>query len=162
MEAEDAGLTRYKSEQALKAAASWFWWIGVLSILNSTLSTSGKQFTFTFGLGLSQIGDAMMTNGSPIIETLGFFVTFGFAGLFLLLGWLAKHWNPAFIVGLVVYALDALIYVVAQDWIGVGVHVFASVLIIGGYRTYRRLSATASASVPSESPQPAPVNTPAS
>ena len=162
MEAEDPAVTRYKSEQMLKGAASWFTWIGALSFLNTFLTMNGKQFTFTFGLGFSQLGDAMMTNESPIVETLGFFVTFGFSGFFVLLGWLAKHWEPAFIVGIVVYGLDALIFLIAQDWVGVGFHVFASVLIITGYRAYRQLRTTAAATVPPETPQPAPVNTPAS
>jgi hypothetical protein len=138
MENDQLTLDQYKREQAMKSAASWFTWIGALSILNSGLAINGKAFTFTFGLGLSQIGDAMMSSESPLVDTLGFFISFGFSGLFILLGWLARHWDPAFLIGIIVYALDAIIFVVAQDWLGVGFHAFALFLIIGGYRAYRK------------------------
>lgn len=139
---ESLAVERYKAEQAMKSAASWFTWIGGLSVINSALTSGGKQFSFTFGLGVSQIGDAFMASNSPGMHTLGFFISFGFSGLFILFGWLARHWEPAFLIGVVIYGLDSILFLVAQDWVGFGFHVFASVLIISGYRTYRQLRGT--------------------
>jgi hypothetical protein len=139
MDNEKLAVDRYKAEQAMKGAASWFTWIGGLSVLNSALTSSGKEFSFTFGLGVSQIGDAFMANDSPALDTLGFFISFGFAGLFILFGWLARHWEPAFLIGVVIYGLDSILFLVAQDWVGFGFHLFALVLIISGYRAYRQL-----------------------
>lgn len=139
MEAEQIAVERYKADQMFKSAASWFWWIGALSIINSMITTSGKQFTFTFGLGISQIGDAWQASDSGILSTLGFFLSFGFSGLFILLAWLARHTTAALPIGIVVYSLDALLFLVAQDWLGLGFHLFALFLIVTGWRAYKRM-----------------------
>jgi hypothetical protein len=149
MNTDQIAVERYKAEQMLKSAASWFWWIGGLSIVNSALNASGKQFSFTFGLGISQIGDWMLTTDSPILSALGFFVSYGFAALFFFLAWLTKHVEFALPVGIGIYAGDAVIFLIAQDWIGLGFHAFALFLIIGGWRGYRK----AVASIPQQSPE---------
>lgn len=151
MDAENLAVERYKAEQAMKSAASWFTWIGGLSVVNSALATSEKPLSFTFGLGVSQIGDTFMASDSSAVSTLGFFISFGFSGLFILFGWLARHWEPAFPIGVVIYALDSTLFFVARDWVGLGFHVFAAILIITGYRTYRRLRGT---TAPVGVPQP--------
>jgi hypothetical protein len=43
METEQVTLERYKAEQALKSAESWFGWIGGLSILNSAIAMNGAE-----------------------------------------------------------------------------------------------------------------------
>jgi hypothetical protein len=45
--------------QALKGSASWFLMIAGLSVVNSILAMSGASVRFIFGLGLSQIVDAL-------------------------------------------------------------------------------------------------------
>jgi hypothetical protein len=158
MDNENLAVERYKGDEAMKSAASWFTWIGGLSVINSALTSSENQFSFTFGLGVSQIGDAFMASDSPAMGTLGFFISFGFSGLFILFGWLARHWEPAFLIGVVIYGLDSLLFLFGKDWVGFGFHVFASVLIILGYRTYRRLRGTTApvGVLPSEAKVPTP------
>jgi hypothetical protein len=141
METDQVAVDRYKAEQALKSAASWFAWIGGLSILNSIMATNGTKFSFTFGLGISQIGDAWMASDSPLLPTIGFFMSFGFAGFFILLSWLARHTPIAFPVGIAVYALDSAIFLVVQDWVGFGFHVFALAMTVAAWRTHRKLAA---------------------
>ena len=116
-----------------------------MSILNSAIATSGKQFNFTFGLGVSQIGDAWMASDSGLLSTVGVLVSFAFSGLFLLLAWLAQHTRVALPIGIAVYAVDALLFVVAQDGLGLGFHAFALFLNISGWATYRRMVPTATA-----------------
>ena len=157
MQTEDIAVKRYKAEQAYKAAASWFWWIGALSILNSAIIMNGKQFNFTFGLGVSQIGDALMAGGSGLLSTLGLFLSFGFSGAFLLLAWLSQHTKVALPIGVALYGADSLLFLFFQDWLGLGFHLFALFLIVAGWRASRRLGAEAEQpvmmppSVPSES-----------
>lgn len=141
MEPEQIAVERYKAEQTLKSAASWFWWIGALSVINTAMSLGGKQFTFTFGLGVAQIGDAWMSGEGPLLSTIGFFLSFGSSALFLLLGWLSRHTPVALPVGIAVYALDALLFLFVQDWLGLGFHAFALFLIVSGWRAGRRMMA---------------------
>jgi hypothetical protein len=61
------------------------------------------------------------------------------AGLFVLFGVFAtKKRLWAFIVGLIVYALDGLIFLLAGDWLGVGFHVFALLCIFAGCNATRK------------------------
>jgi hypothetical protein len=139
MQPEQVVLERYKAEQAYKSAASWFWWIGALSIINSAIAMSGKQFNFTFGLGVSQIGDAWMASDSGLLSTIGVFLSFGFSGLFLLLAWLAQHTKVALPIGTVIYAGDSVLFLLVQDWLGLAFHAFALFVIVSGWAAYRRI-----------------------
>lgn len=134
---------QYKAEQALKGAMGWLTAIGIFSLINSVVAMNDSKFTFVIGLGIAQIGDVMLANSSAIWQTLGLFVAYGFGGLFVLLGWLTKHWLPAMFIGLGLYALDSVIFLVAQDWLGLGFHAFAAFGIIRGYMAYRELRAKA-------------------
>jgi hypothetical protein len=149
MEAAQVVVDRYKAEQLYKSAAGWFWWIGGLSVVNSLTTLSGNQFTFTFGLGISQIGDVWLAGESGILWALGFLLSFGSSGLFLLLAWLARHTTAALPLGVGFYAADALIFLLAQDWLGLGFHAFALLLIVNGWRASKRALAAL--------PPPAPV-----
>lgn len=151
MDPETLAVERYKAEQMLKSAAGWFWWIGGLSVVNSVIAGTGKEFTFTFGLGISQLGDALIAQKSPILYLIGFFMSYGFAFLFFFLAWLARHTPVALPIGMVVYALDALVFLVAQDWFGLGFHVFALFLIQTGYVAYKRAVALLATATPGES-----------
>ncbi|MFQ5608913.1 MAG: hypothetical protein ACE5F8_01425 [Woeseiaceae bacterium] len=42
-----------------------------------------------------------------------------------------KLW--AYILGMIVYALDGLIFVLVQDWVSVGFHAFVLFMLWGGY-----------------------------
>jgi hypothetical protein len=139
MVVEEVGIKKYKAEQLRKGAASWFAWIGGLSLVNSVLAISGKQFSFTFGLGMAQVGDALVANESPIFQLLGLFVAFGSAGVFILFSWLARHTWVVFPIGTAVYALDAVLFLIVGDWLSLGFHGFALFLIIGGWRAAKKL-----------------------
>jgi hypothetical protein len=61
------------------------------------------------------------------------------AGLFVLFGYLAnrgKRW--AFIVGAVLYGLDALIFLMVPDFVSIGFHVFGLVIILNGMRAAKK------------------------
>ena len=46
-----------------------------------------------------------------------------------------REW--AFVLGMVVYGIDGAIFLVVQDWIGVGFHAFALFMIFRGYQAAR-------------------------
>ena len=62
--------------------------------------------------------------------------------IFVVLGQRAVQGHGwAFLVGMTLFALDGAIFVLIQDWIGVGFHAFALLMIVRGYVAARRLSA---------------------
>jgi hypothetical protein len=114
---------------AVQSAARWFWWIAGLSLVNTLLAQSGSNTSFVMGLGFTAVSDAVFA-GQKVISividamAIGFFV---FVGLQATKG---KLW--AFYLGIVAYALDALIYVLAQDWMPVAFHALAIFFLARG------------------------------
>src|SRR2546427_329498 len=49
----------------------------------------------------------------------------------------------AFLVGVSLYGLDALISLLAHDWLGLGFHVFVVIMILRGFQAARHLAARA-------------------
>ena len=135
--------------QRISSGANWFYWIAGLSIVNSAISFFNGQVSFPAGLGINQVIDAFariaIESGAGTFAGTALFV-FGLvtAGIFFIFGVLANRrqlW--AFIVGIVVYALDSLIYVFATDIIGLAIHALALFFLIRGFFALRQLKQTA-------------------
>jgi hypothetical protein len=102
--------------------ARWFWWIAALSLVNTVLIHSGSQTSFVIGLGFTMIADVAFSAMKPVAFAID---AFGI-GFFALMGWLALRGHFwAFIVGALVYALDALIYLHFQAMMPFGFHLLA-------------------------------------
>jgi hypothetical protein len=44
------------------------------------------------------------------------------------------------VIGLILYGLDGAIFLLVQDWVGVGFHAFAIAMILRGYLAARQLT----------------------
>jgi hypothetical protein len=126
----------------LKSGASWFYWIAGLSLINSVVSFTGSGWRFILGLGITQIldggGGGLGSGGKTVALVLDLMV----AGVFVLFGVFAhKAQMWAFVVGMALFALDGLIFLVAQNWIGVGFHAFVLYCLFRGFSACRELRA---------------------
>ena len=134
---------------SLKSGASWFYWIAGLSAINTIISFAGGGWRFIFGLGITQIFDQFgrkMGGSGPIAALmldLGAAAVFVFCGVF---AHKAQTW--AFLVGMALFAGDALIFLLNQDWLGVGFHAFVLFCLFKGFSACRQLN-EASARPPS-------------
>ena len=126
----------------LKSGASWFYWIAGLSLINSIVAFTGSDWRFIVGLGVTQVFDAVGIGfggaGKFVVLLLdllvaGMFITFGVFG--------NKRHLWAFIAGMVLFALDGVIFILAQDWIGVGFHAFVLYCFFRGLQACRELRA---------------------
>ena len=123
-----------RSRPEIFAGASWFWWIAGLSVVNSLMIHSGSDRNFVIGLGFTLIADAIFKDYLIIavaIDAVALAVvcTFGFLS--------RKGHLWAFITGIVLYGLDALIYVMFQDWMSVAFHGLALFYMIRGASTLK-------------------------
>lgn len=126
----------------LKSGASWFYWIAGLSLVNSLAAFLGSDWRFILGLGVTQVFDALgsQMGGAGKVVTLGLDVIA--AGALVLFGVFGnKRHLWAFIVGMGLFALDGLVFLLAQDWIGVGFHVFVLYCLFRGLQACRSLNA---------------------
>jgi MFS family permease len=130
---------RTSLEAQRRSGAQWFYWVAGLSLINSVVALAGQEWRFILGLGITQLVQEMAQESGSAGTAAGV-VGLVFIACFALLGHRAvdgRRW--AFVVGMVVYGLDGVIFLLAQHWIGVGFHVFALVMIGKGYVAARQL-----------------------
>ena len=119
------------------SGAGWFYLIAGLSLLNSVLCQAGTSFMFIFGLGMTLPVD-VVTRGmagewGPFVIVIGLALSALVAAMFVGIGLLArKGYTLAFVVGVLLYAADALLLVLIQYWLEVGFHILALAFLISG------------------------------
>ena len=131
-------------EKRFKSGANWFFWVAGLSIINSIIMHSGGQWGFIIGLGLTQFIDGIGLELAREAGNLGIVITLILdglaAGIFIAFGAFArKGYNWAFIIGMILYALDGMIFLLAKDYIGAGFHLFALFFMYGGFKANKSL-----------------------
>jgi hypothetical protein len=123
--------------------AGWFFAIALFSVINLVLLVAGGGITFLLGLGITQIVDVVCLLASEgldattalVVRLGGAAITVTIAGVFVLFGALARRGQRwAFPVGMTLYALDGLILLALTDWLGLGFHIFALLMLFGGLR----------------------------
>lgn len=140
-----------QSDPQIIGGARWFWWIAGLSLINSVLIHSGSDTSFVIGLGFTLVADAIFQE----MKFIAFAIDAVAIGMIFALGWFAGRGHVwAFITGIVLYTIDALIYVPMQSWMPVGFHVFALFFIFRALLLLRKAIKEAKA-------QPAEAATPA-
>lgn len=123
---------------------SWFYWVAGLSVINSVIVLSGGNWSFIFGLGFTQVIDAIAVSGTSLTEgrstIVGFVGTLVVAGALALVGYAAQRGHQAiFVLGISLYALDALIFAVVRDFLALGFHMLALIGMTRGLLAQREL-----------------------
>jgi hypothetical protein len=125
--------------------ARWFFWVAALSLINSVVILANGNWGFLAGLGITQIISGFALGMS---EDLGVGVTvvaFALNLIVLLIcvgfGIFAQKGHTwAFVVGMVLYAADGLIFLWVQDWLSLGFHAFVLYGMYRGLAANRRLA----------------------
>jgi hypothetical protein len=129
----------------VKRGANWFYWIAALSVINSGAFMSGANFHFLAGLGVTEIADGLVEvfidQGAPsafktvaIVFDLAVVIGFALAGYYA-----NKLFRVAFIAGIGVYFVDALIVLLLGDFFMAGFHAFALYGLIRGFLACREI-----------------------
>lgn len=133
-------------EQRYKSGARWFFWIAGLSVVTSLISIWGGGYAFFLSLGATQVIDGfakgLAAELGDSVRIVGLVLDVLVAGMFVLIGWIAlKRQLWAFVVGMALFAVDALILLAFQVWISFIFHVVVIFWIFRGYQAARSLVA---------------------
>jgi hypothetical protein len=128
----------YRSQS--QSGARWFFWIAALSMINSIVILANGHWNFLAGLGITQFISGLAVGLSEQLGTAATVIAVALdlmvALIFVSLGLFAqKRHTWAFILGMVIYGLDGLIFLLVQDWLAIAFHAFVL------YGIYRGLSA---------------------
>jgi hypothetical protein len=137
--------------KSFRNGANWFYWIAGLSVINSIFMLSGFEWVLIFGLGITSVTDALgvmiaeeigSESGRIMVRIIMFGISAGLAGACALVGWLSnKGYGPIFIIGMICYALDSLLFLLYMGIIGFAFHVFVLFFMIKGYSALRQMHA---------------------
>jgi len=97
----------------VRSAATWFFFIGALSAVNTLMAVTHQGGFFLVGLGVN----LLIANQALSLLLSGIFALFG---VFARLG---HTWS--FIVGMVLYALDAVVFYNVHMWLPFAFHIYA-------------------------------------
>ena len=130
------------TDPVVLSAARWFWWIAGFSLLNTVLFFSGTQTSFMLGLGVTSLANVIFAKQIAVALMVG-----GLAAVLLFfIGLQAQRERAwAFYLGLVLYTLDAFIFVTYEDWFPVVIHAVAIFYISKGLVQLRERGAPSAA-----------------
>jgi len=144
-----AATARLRLETQARNGAGWFHWIAGLSIFNAVALLLQWNFAFVGALGVTWVFAILAQHfgesagaGQALVTVLILGITLFGAAVFISLGALARRGHLwAFIVGLILYALDGVLMVLLGRWLEVAFHAFILFGIHGGYRAARAFEA---------------------
>ena len=117
---------KLRVEQALKGSSSWFVIIAALSLVNSVLFMTGAKLHFIFGLGFTQIVDAVAHSAGSAGVVLDLIINGVIAAVFVLFwNFARKREEWAWLAGMGLYVLDGLILLLFKDFLSVAFHGWA-------------------------------------
>jgi hypothetical protein len=133
----------------MRRGAGWFLTIAILSGVNSLLQIFDAKIRFIFGLGITQLVDAvahgMGQGGTTVMLVVD--------GLFIVMLVLCSRWaktgsQGAFLGGMIAYALDGVLLLYFSMWLDAAVHAYALWMIWQGYSASRELAQLQQAAQP--------------
>ena len=139
---EAAGEPIEKLAAEAAKAPSWFAWVAILTIVNSVCVLLGLGWSFFLGLGATQVVDAIVMgareeldpSAAMAVTVVGVLIDLFILGLVALVWWLSKRGSTkAYMVGMVCYGLDGLLFLAFADWFGLAFHAFFLVMMIKAY-----------------------------
>ena len=134
-----------------QAGVSWFYWIAGLSVVNSISAATGSTWGFMAGLGVTQMIDGVALAIGPASKVVALGLDLLIAAMVVGLGAWASRNSRVYLCGMIVYALDGAIFLLARDWVGLGFHGLVIFFLWGGYmarRTLDRQVGASSAEIP--------------
>jgi hypothetical protein len=121
------------SPRALNSA-NWFFWIAGLSLINSFISMGGGNWHFFAGLGITEVLDVLGGVGGSAGHAVALVINLLIAGVVCVFGYFARQSQKwAFLVGMILYAGDAVIFLLAGDIRSVLFHGLVLFFIFRGF-----------------------------
>jgi len=130
-----------------QAGANWFYWVAAFSLINTAIVHLKGDLHFVIGLGATLIVDVMsqaLAQQNPAAETTLRIIAIGIdvllAGMFFFFGWFAGRGRLiAFSIGMLLYLLDGMLFLLVQDWLSVAFHAFVLYSMGQGFAAFREL-----------------------
>ena len=114
--------------------ANWFYWIVGLTLVNTIVSFTGIDWSFSLGASAAIIADVFATmNGTATARALAIGFDVVIIAFYAMCGVMAMRGATwAFVLGLIFFALDSLLSLIGLQFIGILIHGWALFSIFSG------------------------------
>jgi hypothetical protein len=136
---------RFSTARSVKSGANWFFWVAVLSVINSLIVYYFGLKNLFFALGITQwvdgTGGAFTNQGTaPALNETGLAVDILIAAAFAGFGYLARHRHDVwYVIGLFLYVADAMLSLGLKDFFGSFFHLLPLFFLFKGLLASRHV-----------------------
>jgi len=140
MDIFDDDSARHVTRTSVLHAADWFFWLAILSVINSLIVYYYKVPNTPGALGITQWVDGTTSGINASMTTVSLVTNILIAGALAMFGLLARRGSDvAFVVGIFLYVIDAFLMIGMKDFFGFGVHLIALFFLVKGLLASRHI-----------------------
>ena len=140
MDIFDDDSARHVTRTSVLHSADWFFWLAILSVINSLIVFYYKTPNTPIALGITQWLDGTSSGFNASMTTGGLVTNLLVAGVLVAFGLMARRGSDiAFVVGIFLYVIDAFLTIGLRDVFGFGVHLIALFFLVKGLLASRHI-----------------------
>ena len=140
MDIFDDDSARHVTRTSVLHAADWFFWLAILSIINSFIVYNYQVPNTPLALGITQWVDGTTSGFNATMSSSALVTNILIAGVLAAFGWMARRGSDvAFVVGIFLYIIDSMLSIGLRDFFGFGVHLIALFFLVKGLLASRHI-----------------------
>jgi len=140
MDIFDDDSARHVTRTSVLHGADWFLWIAILSLINSLIVFYYQTPNTPLALGITRWLDGTTSGFNASMTTGGLVTNLFVAAVLVVFGLLARRGSDiAFVVGIFLYIIDAMLVIGLRDFFGFGVHLIALFFLVKGLLASRHI-----------------------
>jgi hypothetical protein len=139
MDIFDDDSARHVTRTSVLHGADWFFWLAILSLINTLLVFYYNLPNTPIALGITQWLDGTNAFGASMsTQSLGLNILI--AGVLAMFGLMARRGSDlAFVVGIFLYVIDAMMIIGQREFWGFGVHLIGLFFLVKGLLASRHI-----------------------
>jgi hypothetical protein len=140
MDIFDDDSARHVTRSSVLHAADWFFWLAILSVINSLIVYYYQTPNTPIALGITQWVDGTSGGIASSMTTEALVTNILIATVLAAFGLMARRGSDiAFVVGIFLYVIDAMLIIGMKDFFGFGVHLIALFFMMKGLLASRHI-----------------------
>ena len=140
MDIFDDDSARHVTRTSILHGANWFFWLAILSVINTLIVYQYQTPNTPIALAITQWLDGTSGGLSPTMSTRSLVINLLIAGALAVFGLLARRGSDlAFVLGIFLYAVDAMLAIGLRDVFGFGVHLIGLFFLFKGLLASRHV-----------------------
>ncbi|HVQ55587.1 MAG TPA: hypothetical protein VMS29_02435 [Pyrinomonadaceae bacterium] len=140
MDIFDDDSARHVTRTSILHGANWFFWLAILSVINTLIVYQYHTPNTPIALAITQWLDGTSAGLNPTMSNRSLIVNLLIAGALAGFGLLARRGSDlAFVLGIFLYVVDAMLAIGLRDVFGFGVHLIGVFFLFKGLLASRHV-----------------------